>query len=155
MILFHVFVDEVLDDTTSSTATIEDTGDDRSAGEISLLFVWFLKIKLQSRKTILDLTLQLLRKTPQRENVVSTLNCLQLLNIVASASSHSHQANSCPFLDPLHAAISGKDSRFSLSIHHSPTDMLSLRVECEGRVSETDCGPLRNPFMIFFAMVDL
>jgi len=78
MILFHVFVDEVLDDTTSSTATIEDTGDDRSAGELSLLFVWFLKIKLQSRKTILDLTLQLLRKTPQRENVVSTLNCLQL-----------------------------------------------------------------------------
>jgi len=69
---------------------------------------------------------------------------------VASPSSHSHQANSCPFLDPLHVAISGKESRFSLSIHHSPTDMLSLRVECEDRVSETDCGPLSNPFMIFF-----
>ena len=63
---------------------------------------------------------------------------------------HSHQAKSCHLLDPLYCAISEEDSKFIIMKHLSPNGMLSLKVECEGRVCETNSGPFNNPFMTFF-----
>jgi len=91
-------------------------------------------------------------KTSQQQYLVSAFSPFSDVKILfyLVEGCHSHQAKSCHLLDLLYCAISEEDSKFIITKHLSPNGTLSLKVECEGCVCETNSGPFNNPFMTFF-----